>query len=178
MYQQMRFVSWARQEERFNMTNADIIYRVKAAVDHVTTLAEQYAWQGAAIRGKDSEMVAPALTQMAINELLRAELIATALVCLGYRRESTDPPRERILIGRDTREMLQFDKEAVRESIDLCEDVLAHHPESVSTGCPVRELFEELCREERKQLGLLEALLNRCGKCEESKNLSAQNWNT
>jgi len=151
--------------------NQEVIDRIKAAIDHITTLAEQYSWQSAAITGKDAERVAPALMQMAINELLRVELMAVALMRLGYRADSTDPPKERIPIGRDVGEMLEFDKKAVTESILLCEDVLARHPEDGNTGCPVRELFEELRREEQKQLSVLEALLNRCDKCaKESEN--------
>jgi bacterioferritin (cytochrome b1) len=153
------------EEKEFAMVNQEIIDRIKAVIDHLTTLAEQYSWQSAAITGKDSEKVGPALMQMAINELLRAELLATALMRLGYRADSTEPPRERIPIGRDTEEMLELDKKAVTESIVLCEDVLAHHPEDVNMGCPVKELFEELRREEQKQLDLLEVLLDKCGTC-------------
>jgi hypothetical protein len=115
--------------KEFAMMNREIIDRVKAAIDHVTTLAEQYAWQSAAIAGEDNKNIAPALMQMAINELLRAELIAVALIRLGYRADSADPPKERISIGRNTEEMLKLDKKAVIESIDLCMNVLAQHPE-------------------------------------------------
>ncbi len=144
--------------------NHEIIDRVKATADHVTTLAEQYGWQSAVIRGEDAAKIGPALMQMAINELLRAELIESALVCLGYLTDSIDAPKEPILIGKNAREMLWLDEKTVRKNIILCENVLACHPQDGNTGCPIRELFEELRREEQKQLYLLEALMAICGK--------------
>jgi len=148
------------------MRNQEIFGSVKAAVDGATRLSEQYTWQSAAVSGKDAATIGPVLSQMAINELLRAELMEVALVSLGYHVKSVTPPRGRILMGRNVEEMLRHDRKVVTENIGLYGNVLAHNPENMN-GCPVRELFEELRKEEQEELVLLDALLNRSGESQE-----------
>jgi hypothetical protein len=149
------------------MMNHETIDRAKAVVDRLTILAQQYSWQSAAMTGSDAVRVAPVLAQMAANQLLRANIVATALVCEGYNAESVDPPKERIPVGRDTREMLQLDRQAVIETIRLCEGVLLDLPEEEDARCLVQQLFGKFCREEQEHLVLLDTLLNQSGTSEE-----------
>ena len=142
------------------MTNQQLISKLSKVADNEMLLAEAYTWQSGEIRGKEPAWVASVLTRMATNVLLRATMVTEVLSCLGCSHRCAGVREGLLACGNDPAAMYRFDREKVRETIGLCEEVLESGLGEPEGGCLVKEVVRELCKEEESQCDMLGQLLN------------------
>ncbi len=103
----------------------------------------QYLWQHVLAKGFEGEAVKGKLKEFAITEMKHAEAIAERLVYLGGTPTTKPDP---ITVGNSVREMMEIDKKAEEEAIELYKEIikLAREEEDTTTA----KLFEEILADE------------------------------
>jgi len=103
----------------------------------------QYLWQHVLARGFEGEIIKARLRQIALTEMRHGEMIAERLAYLGGY--PTTQPAE-ITIGGTAREMIEIDKKAEEEAIELYRKIIkvAMDEGDYTTA----KLFEEILRDE------------------------------
>jgi hypothetical protein len=142
------------------MANQELVGKLTRMADNEMFLAEVYTWQSAAIRGKAPIWVTEVLPQMAMNDLLRATIITDVLGCLGCTHKCAVPRAGQIAFGDGPGDMYRFDRKKIKETIGLCEEVLALHRAEPQGECLVEEIVREVRREQESQYDMLGLLLD------------------
>jgi hypothetical protein len=140
------------------MANQQLISKLSKVADNEMVLAEAYVWQSAEVRRKAPAWVVSVLPRMATNDLLRATILTEVLGCMGCTHKCASHRRP-LAFGDDPAAMYRFDREKIRETIDLCEEVLELYRREPVEGCLVKEIMQELCKEQESQYAMLGQLL-------------------
>jgi bacterioferritin len=114
------------------------------AIAREIAVSIQYMWQHVMVRGMYAEAVGPVFRQIALTEMLHAEMIAERLDYLGG--VPTTKPTTINVGGSDPRKMLIFDVKAEEEAIKMYKVIikLAEKEGDITT----RKLFEDILRDE------------------------------
>lgn len=103
------------------MTSKKLMDLLNAAAAREIQVSIQYVWQHIMVRGVESESVAGVFEEISRAEMKHYEAIAERIDYLGGR--PTVKPTE-IKFGETTKEMLQIDKRAEEEAIDLYKGII------------------------------------------------------
>ena len=142
------------------MANRELMSKLGRVADNEMFLAEAYTWQSAAVRGKAPFWVTEVLPSMAMNDLLRATIVTDVLACMGCTHQCSGSRAGRLLFGDDPAGMYRFDRRKIRETIELCDEVLELNRQEPVGGCLVAEIVKELRKEQESQYDMLGMLLD------------------
>ncbi len=114
----------------------------------------QYMWQSVEAKGFEGEVIRDQIRKIAITEMTHAESIAKRLVYLG-ERPTTKPSK--ITVGENAKEMMEIDKKAEEEAIELYKEIIKTAVEEgdVTTA----KLFEDILRDEEDHHEFFSSLL-------------------
>ncbi|MDG6221793.1 MAG: ferritin-like domain-containing protein [Candidatus Bathyarchaeota archaeon] len=105
----------------------------------------QYMWQHVMVTGIKSAMVGGVFKEIAITEMKHAEEIAERLTYLGGVPTIKHDP---IVVGKNLEEMLQLDKKAEEEAIELYKETIK--AATADGDITTRRLFEEILGDEEE----------------------------
>ncbi|WP_457590613.1 ferritin-like domain-containing protein [Geoglobus sp.] len=125
------------------MASEELKELLNRAIAREMQVSIQYMWQHILAKGFEGEIVKPQLRAIALVEMRHAELIAERLSYLGG--EPTTTP-DTITVGKTTRDMIELDKRAEEEAIELYRKIIkkAVEEEDYTTA----KLFEQILEEE------------------------------
>lgn len=138
------------------MANKDLLKKLNDAIAREMQVSIQYMWQHIMARGINAQAVIPILRQIAIAEMLHAELIAERLDYLGGTPTTQPGP---INIGKNLTEMLKLDKKAEEDAIKLYREIikLADKESDYTT----KKLFEQILADEENHHNTFRTLLEK-----------------
>lgn len=136
------------------MASKELLEKLNDAIAREMQASIQYMWQHIMVEGINSQSISPIFRQIAIAEMLHAELIAERLDYLGGKPTTQPTPIE---IGRNAKEMLQIDKKAEEEAIAMYKDIirLAEKENDYTT----KKLFEQILADEENHHNTFSTLL-------------------
>ncbi|WP_456477977.1 ferritin-like domain-containing protein [Geoglobus ahangari] len=125
------------------MVSDELRELLNRAIAREMQVSIQYMWQHVLAKGFEGEVVKAQLRAIALVEMRHAELIAERLSYLGG--EPTTTP-DQITIGKTVRKMIELDKKAEEEAIELYRKIIkkAMEEEDYTTA----KLFEQILEEE------------------------------
>ncbi|MEJ2183031.1 MAG: ferritin-like domain-containing protein [Nitrospirota bacterium] len=114
------------------------------AIAREIAVSIQYMWQHVMVKGLYAQSVGPVFRQIALTEMLHAEMIAERLDYLGGK--PTTEPATINVGGSDPEAMLKLDVKAEEEALALYREIieLAQKEGDYTT----RKLFEDILRDE------------------------------
>lgn len=136
------------------MASKELLEKLNEAIAREMQVSIQYMWQHIMVKGINAQSIGPIFRQIAIAEMMHAELIAERLDYLGGTPTTKPTPVE---IGKGTKEMLQIDKKAEEEAIAMYKDIiqLAEKENDYTT----KKLFEQILSDEENHHNIFSNLL-------------------
>ncbi|RMG68230.1 MAG: ferritin [Nitrospirae bacterium] len=136
------------------MASKELMDKLNDAIARELQVSVQYMWQHVMATGMDAEPVREIFKQIAITEMKHAEEIAERLDYLGGRPTTKPTP---IKIGETPKEMIELDKQAEEEAIELYREIieLAEKERDYTT----KRLFEQILADEEEHHGDFSGLL-------------------
>ncbi len=136
------------------MASKELMDKLNDAIARELQVSVQYMWQHVMATGMDAEPVREIFKQIAITEMKHAEEIAERLDYLGGRPTTKPTP---IKIGETLKEMIELDKQAEEEAIELYREIieLAEKERDYTT----KRLFEQILADEEEHHGDFSGLL-------------------
>lgn len=104
------------------MATKELLDRLNDAIAREIQVSIQYMWQHVMIRGINAESIGGIFKKIAIVEMKHAEAIAERLDYLGGVPTTKPTPIE---IGKTAKEMLQINKKAEEDAINLYRGIIA-----------------------------------------------------
>ncbi len=136
------------------MISSELMEKLQKAVARELQVSIQYMWQHVMAKGIKAEVVGKLFKEIAITEMKHAEKIAERIAYYGGTPTTKPNP---ITIGSSLKEMLEIDKKAEEEAVELYKEIikLAEKEEDYVT----RKLFEEILEDEEEHLDKFTSLL-------------------
>jgi len=136
------------------MASDELLGKMNDAIAREIQVSIQYMWQHIMMKGLSAQSVGPIFRQIAIGEMLHAELIAERLEYLGGEPTTQPAP---IQVGKKAKEMLQLNKKAEEDAIILYKSIiqLAEKEMDYTT----KKLFEQILAEEESHHNTFSTLL-------------------
>ncbi|RMG03232.1 MAG: ferritin [Nitrospirae bacterium] len=125
------------------------------AIARELQVSVQYMWQHVMATGMNAEPVRELFKQIAIVEMKHAEEIAERLDYLGGRPTTKPTP---IAIGESLKEMIEIDKKAEEEAIELYRQIIEQAEEE--KDYTTKRLFEQILSDEEEHHGDFSGLLD------------------
>lgn len=128
--------------------------KLNEAIAREMQVSIQYMWQHIMVKGINAQSIGPVFRQVALAEMLHAELIAERLDYLGGKLTTQPSP---INVGGSAKEMLRIDRKAEEEAIELYKGIikLAENEEDYTT----KKLFEQILADEENHHNTFSSLL-------------------
>lgn len=127
------------------MASKKLMDLLNAAAAREIQVSIQYVWQHVMVKGIESESVAKVFQEISVEEMKHYEAIAERIDYLGGR--PTVKPTE-IKFGETTKEMLQIDKKAEEEAIDLYKGIIKVATQEGDNT--TKFLFEDILKQEEE----------------------------
>ncbi|RME69598.1 MAG: ferritin [Nitrospirae bacterium] len=124
------------------------------AIARELQVSVQYMWQHVMATGMNAEPVRDLFKQIAIVEMKHAEEIAERLDYLGGRPTTKPTP---ITIGESLKEMIEIDKKAEEEAIELYRQIIEQA--EAEKDYTTKRLFEQILADEEEHHGDFSGLL-------------------
>ena len=124
------------------------------AIARELQVSVQYMWQHVMATGMNAEPVRDLFKKIAIVEMKHAEEIAERLDYLGGRPTTKPTP---ITIGETLREMIEIDKKAEEEAIELYRQII--EVADAEKDYTTKRLFEQILADEEEHHGDFSGLL-------------------
>lgn len=136
------------------MASKELLKKLNDAIAREMQASIQYMWQHIMVKGINAQAIGPIFRQIAIVEMMHAELIAERLDYLGGEPTTQPTPIE---IGKNAKEMLKLDKKAEEEAIAMYKDIikLAEKEDDYTT----KKLFEQILADEENHHNTFSTLL-------------------
>ncbi|MCL4537575.1 MAG: ferritin [Nitrospirae bacterium] len=136
------------------MASKELLKKLNDAIAREMQASIQYMWQHIMVKGINAQAIGPIFRQIAIAEMMHAELIAERLDYLGGEPTTQPTPIE---IGKNAKEMLKLDKKAEEEAIAMYKDIikLAEKENDYTT----KKLFEQILADEENHHNTFSTLL-------------------
>lgn len=136
------------------MASKELLEKLNDAIAREMQVSIQYMWQHIMVNGINAQTIGPIFRQIAIAEMMHAELIAERLDYLGGEPTTQPTPIE---IGKNAKEMLKLDKKAEEEAIAMYKDIikLAEKENDYTT----KKLFEQILADEENHHNTFSTLL-------------------
>lgn len=136
------------------MAGKELLKKLNDAIAREMQASIQYMWQHIMVKGINAQAIGPIFRQIAIAEMMHAELIAERLDYLGGEPTTQPTPIE---IGKNAKEMLKLDKKAEEEAIAMYKDIikLAEKESDYTT----KKLFEQILADEENHHNTFSSLL-------------------
>lgn len=139
------------------MASSELKELLNKAIAREMQVSIQYMWQHVLWRGVEGFAVKDELKKIAITEMKHAEAIAERLAYLGGEPTTKPDP---IFVGKDLKEMLEADKKAEEEAIQLYHRIIEVAQEEGDTT--TARLFRKILEDEEEHhdvfIGLLEGM--------------------
>jgi bacterioferritin len=137
-----------------DMASSELMEKLNDGIARELQVSIQYMWQYVTIPGMHAESVGGIFKKFAITEMKHAEMIAERLDYLGGT-PTTKPTA--IVVGKNTKEMLQVDVKAEEDAIALYKEIikLAEKEGDIVT----RKLFESILVDEEEHHSVFTNLL-------------------
>jgi bacterioferritin len=136
------------------MASKELKDMLNEAIAREIQVSIQYMWQHVMIKGINAQSVGPIFRQIAITEMMHAELIAERLDYLDGEPTTQPTPIE---IGKNARDMLKINKKAEEDAILFYRDIIkAAEKEGDYT---TRKLFEQILADEENHHNTFSTLL-------------------
>lgn len=138
------------------MASKKLLEKLNEAISLEVLASIQYMWQHVTVRGINAESVGGVFKDISITEMKHAEAIAERLDYLGGT-PTTMPLKRTVCIGKPVKQMLEVDKKAEEEAIELYKEIieLADKEKDIVT----RKIFEEILSEEEQHHNTFTTLL-------------------
>ncbi len=136
------------------MASKELMEMLNDAIARELQVSIQYMWQHVTALGPNAESIGKVFKEISIMEMKHAEAIAERLDFLGGALTTKPNP---ITVGEDINGMLQIDKKAEQDGINLYREIIkkADSEADVTT----RVLFEGILKQEEDHLNRFETLL-------------------
>lgn len=136
------------------MASKELLSKLNDAIAREMQVSIQYMWQHIMVKGINARTIGPVLRQVAIAEMLHAEVIAERLDYLGGKITTQPAP---VVTGKSAKEMLKIDKKAEEEAIALYKTIikLAEKESDYTT----KKLFEQILADEEGHHNTFKTLL-------------------
>lgn len=136
------------------MASKELLEKLNDAIAREMQVSIQYMWQHIMVKGINAQSIGPIFRQIAIAEMMHAELIAERLDYLGGIPTTKPAP---INIGTSAKEMLKIDKKAEEEAITMYKEIikLAEKENDYTT----KKLFEQILADEENHHNTFSTLL-------------------
>jgi bacterioferritin len=136
------------------MASKELLEKLNDAIAREMQVSIQYMWQHIMIKGINAQAVGPVFRQIAIAEMMHAELIAERLDYLGGVPTTKPAP---INVGKTAKDMLTIDKKAEEEAIAMYKAIikLAEQESDYTT----KKLFEQILADEENHHNTFSSLL-------------------
>lgn len=136
------------------MASKGLLEKLNDAIAREMQVSIQYMWQHIMVKGINAQSIGPIFRQIAIAEMMHAELIAERLDYLGGILTTKPAP---IDIGKNAKDMLKIDKKAEEEAIAMYKDIikLAEKESDYTT----KKLFEQILADEENHHNTFSSLL-------------------
>lgn len=136
------------------MASKELLRKLNEAIAREIQVSIQYMWQHIMIKGINAQSIGPAFRQIALSEMLHAELIAERLEYLGGEPTTQPTPIE---IGKKAKDMLKLNKKSEENAIALYRGIikLAEKEDDYTT----KKLFEQILAEEENHHNTFSMLL-------------------
>jgi len=136
------------------MSSKELLDLLNEAIARELQVSIQYMWQHVLWRGVKAFAVQSELEKIAIEEMKHAEAIAERLVYLGGIPTTTPAP---ISIGANLREMINFDREAEENAINLYKRIIRKAEEE--GDLTTSRLFREILKDEESHHDFFTSIL-------------------
>ncbi|MDI6801311.1 MAG: ferritin-like domain-containing protein [Thermodesulfovibrionales bacterium] len=136
------------------MASKKLLDMLNDAISREMQVSIQYMWQHIMIKGINAQAIGPVFRQIAIAEMLHAELIAERLDYLGSRPTTQPAP---INIGSNAREMLQIDTKEEEKAIAFYKEII--QTAEKENDYTTKKLFEQILSEEENHHNTFSTLL-------------------
>lgn len=136
------------------MASKELLEKLNDAIAREMQVSIQYMWQHIMVKGINAQSIGPIFRQIAIVEMMHAELIAERLDYLGGSPTTKPAP---IDVGKNAKDMLKIDKKAEEEAIAMYKDIikLAEKENDYTT----KKLFEQILADEENHHNTFSNLL-------------------
>ncbi|MBF0559024.1 MAG: ferritin [Nitrospirae bacterium] len=136
------------------MATKVLLEKLNEAIAREIQVSIQYMWQHIMIKGINSQSVGPIFRQIALAEMLHAEMIAERLEYLGGEPTTQPTP---IAIGKKAKDMLKLNKKSEEDAIALYKKIIkiAEKEDDYTT----KKLFEQILSEEEDHHNTFSMLL-------------------
>ncbi|BCB97013.1 bacterioferritin [Dissulfurispira thermophila] len=136
------------------MASKELLEKLNEAIAREMQVSIQYMWQHIMVKGINAQSIGPIFRQIAIAEMMHAELIAERLDYLGGTPTTKPAP---IDIGKSAKDMLEIDKKAEEDAIAMYKDIikLAEKESDYTT----KKLFEQILADEENHHNTFSSLL-------------------
>ncbi len=137
------------------MASQKLMDLMNQAIAREIQVSIQYFWQHVLWKGVKGFAVKDEFKRIAIVEMKHAEVIAERLAYLGGEPTTQSKP---IHVGKNLKEMLEHDKEAEEEAIELYKEIIevAQQEGDITTAGLFRKILAEEEEHHDTFLGLLE----------------------
>lgn len=137
------------------MASQKLMDLMNQAIAREIQVSIQYFWQHVLWKGVKGFAVKDEFKRIAIVEMKHAEVIAERLAYLGGEPTTQSKP---IHVGKNLKEMLEYDKEAEEEAIELYKEIIevAQQEGDITTAGLFRKILAEEEEHHDTFLGLLE----------------------